>query len=185
MPLSEAISTIVAVFFAHSILTIPKNILKVTQSGTILNVIFVSFVALLVVTLVYKIMSKFPGKDILDISEFIGGTTFKNLIGFTFISYFLISSSLLLRNFAECLKIIYFPVTELIFIILSFIVVLCIVGRFKLNIISKVSLMLAPVLVLSILFIFFSNLSNFDFNNIFPVIGDSAFNTFILGITNL
>lgn len=183
--LSEAIAIILAVFFAHSILTIPKDILNITKSGTILNIIFVSVIALLVVTLVYKLMSKFKGEDILDISEYLGGTIFKNLIGFVFITYFLISSSLLLRNFSECLKIIYFPVTDLIFIILSFVIVLCIVGKFKLNVIAKVSLMLAPLLIISILFIFFSNIGNFDFNNIFPIIGDSMFNTFILGLTNL
>lgn len=75
--------------------------------------------------------------------------------------------------------------TDLIYIILSFIIVLCIVGRFELATFAKIALMLSPLVIFTVVFIFFSNIENFDIANSFPLLGDSIYTTFILGLTNL
>lgn len=56
----EAIALILTVMLNHIILNLPKSIIQSTSSGAILNVIFVSLVALIIVYLITKLLKNFP-----------------------------------------------------------------------------------------------------------------------------
>lgn len=118
-------------------------------------------------------------------AEYLGGKALKSFIGIIFIFYFIFSSSILLRNFCECLKIVYYPMTSLIFIILTFIIVICIALQHRFSSIAKVNLLIIPLVVISIIFLFVANIKNFSLDNIFPIFGDGLFDTFVTGLGNL
>ena len=86
-------------------------------SSAPLNTIYISILAILLTLFVCSLFKKFPGADILDVSNFLFGKWFKFIIGFLFIIYILLTSSILLRDFCECLKIIYFKRTNIYFIV--------------------------------------------------------------------
>lgn len=182
---SEAISIVLGIFVAHTLVSIPRNLLETTKSATIINIIYVTIIALFITFILYKLIKNFPGSDIIDISEYLGGKTLKTFISIIFITYFVFSAGILLRNFCECLKIVYYPMTSLIFILLAFIVVVCIVLKYKFSSIAKVNLIIMPLAIISIIFLFFANIKHFTLTNIFPIFGDSLFNTFITGLGNL
>ena len=173
------------VFVAHTLVALPRNLVESTKSGTIINIIYVAIIAILISYLIYKLIKNFSGSDIIDISEYLGGKVFKTIIGIIFISYFSISSGILLRNFCECLKIVYYPMTSLVFIILAFIVTLYIVLKFNFSSISKVNLIIIPLVLISIVFLFVANLENFSISNMFPIFGDGLFDTFVTGLGNI
>ena len=75
----EAISLVLVVAVAHSLLSLPKNLLEEQKSAVILNIIYVSILAILFSYLVYKLFKSFPGKDIIDISEFLGGKSLNRI----------------------------------------------------------------------------------------------------------
>ena len=127
----------------------------------------------------------FLGSDILDISEYLGGKTFKNILGIVFISYFVISSSILLREFCEAIKIVYYPMTNTFFVILLFIIAIAITDKLEFTATLKTNLIIVPIALFSMIFLFGSNLKNFSFNRVFPIMGTGFFNTFILGIGNI
>ena len=181
----EAISLVLVVAVAHSLLSLPKNLLEEQKSAVILNIIYVSILAILFSYLVYKLFKSFPGKDIIDISEFLGGKSLKNILGILFISYLAFSGSILLRNFCESIKIVYFPNTRVAFIIAMFIAAIIIVCSldFKSNI--KTTFIIMPIVLLSMVFLFICNLKNFSTDRMFPILGDGFTNTFITGIGNL
>ena len=77
----EAIMMILAIVVSHTLLYLPKNILSFMKSASILNIIYVSIFAILIAYLIYRLLRNFPGLDIIDISEFVGGKLFKNIIG--------------------------------------------------------------------------------------------------------
>ena len=83
------------------------------------------------------------------------------------------------------MKIVYYPMTSLIFIILTFIVVICITLHHRFSSIAKVNLLIIPLVIMSIIFLFIANMKNFSFDNIFPIFGDGLFNTFVTGLGNL
>lgn len=181
----EAIMLIISIIVAHTIVTLPATLLKNSESGAILNLIYVSILALIFAYLIYILFKKFQGQDIFDISEYLGGKFLKNIIGLIFIFYFISSSGILVRNFAEGLKVIYFPNTNILFIILSFIITICITNSltFKSNV--KVISIILPIVIISILFLFIGNLKQFSFERIFPILGNGFYDTFVTGIGNI
>lgn len=181
----EAIMLILSIVVTHTILSLPNDILTSMKSSSIINLIYVSIIAIVIAYLVFRLLKNFPGLDIIDISEFIGGKVFKNIIGIIFISYFLISSSMLLRNFCESIKIIYYPMTNTFFIITFFVIAVCIANRFDFSATLKTNLIILPIVLFSMLFLFFANIKQFTPQRIFPILGEGAFNTFVLGISNL
>lgn len=181
----EAIMLILSIVVTHTILSLPRNILVSTKSASIINLIYVSILAILISCFIVKLLKGFAGQDIIDISEYLGGKIFKTIIGIIFISYFLISSSILLRNFCESLKIIYYPMTNIVFILSLFIIATCFANRLDFNASLKTNLLIIPLVLASMIFLFFANMNKFVPQRIFPILGDGIFNTFVLGLSNL
>lgn len=181
----EAIMLVLTMIVAHTILSMPRNILVASKSATLINLIFVSILAISISYLIVKLLKNFPGQDIIDISNYLGGKVFKNIIGIIFILYFLISASILLRNFCESIKIIYYPMTNITFIIAMFVIAICTANRLDFNASLKTNLLILPLVLASMVFLFFANMNKFVPERIFPIFGDGLFNTFVLGLGNL
>lgn len=181
----EAIMLILTIVVTHTILSLPRNILSSQKSASILNIIYVSIIAILISYFIFRLLKQFPGFDIIDISEFVGGKIFRNIIGIIFIAYFIISSALLLRNFSESIKVIYYPMTNIVFIILLFIISVCFANKLDFSATLKTNLIILPIVLGSIIFLFVSNMNKFVPQRIFPILGDGVFKTFVLGLNNL
>ena len=181
----EAISVILIVLVAHTLVSLPKGLLNVTGSATIINLLYVGIIMFFLVLLIVKLFKDFGGQDIVDIANILGGPVFQKIIGMIFIFYFIFSNSVLLRNFCECLKTVYYPMTSLFFILLTFIIALCISNNFGFSVTAKINLIFLPIIFVSILFIFFANNENLSFENLTPILGNGLFDTFITGIGNL
>ena len=135
--------------------------------------------------LIYKLLSKFPGLDIIDISKLLGGKSFQIIVGLGAIVYIIFITSVLLRIFANCLKIVYYPMTGLLFIISIFIVSIPISCNLQGNSVFKANLAIVPIVVFSIIFLFIANSKHFHIENIFPIFGNGINETFGIGISNL
>ena len=181
----EAISIVLIVLVAHTLVSLPKSLLNVTGSATIINLLYVGIIMFFLVLLIVKLFKSFAGQDIVDIANFLGGPVFQKIVGMIFIFYFIFSSSILLRNFCECLKTVYYPMTSLFFILLTFIIALCISNKFSFSVTAKINLIILPIIFVSILFIFFANNQNLSFENMTPILGNGLFDTFVTGLGNL
>ncbi len=175
----EAIMLILIVIVTHTISSLPRETLVSTKSATIINLVFVSFLAILFSYLLVRLMKNFAG------CEYLGGKVLKNIIGIIFIFYFLFSSSILIRNFCESIKIIYYPMTNIIFILSLFVIAICTANRLDFNASLKTNLLILPLVLASILFLFFANMNKFVPQRAFPIFGDGLVNTFIIGLGNL
>ncbi|MBR3002075.1 MAG: GerAB/ArcD/ProY family transporter [Clostridia bacterium] len=182
---TEAILIILTVVFSHSILTLPRTLVTNTKSSVLLNIAYITIISVLTSLLIYRLIKKFGSFDIVDISEYLGGSVLKNIIGWIFIFHFIVSASMLLRNFCECLALVYFQMTDVIFIILIFIIGMCISNNFGFNVTLKSNMLILPVAIVSIIFIFVANFNNFDPQKIFPILGNGVYNTFVSGLINL
>ena len=182
---AESISIVLTILVAHTLVLLPRNLLVSTKSATIINLIYVGIIVISLAVFIVKLFKNFPGSDIIDISEYLGGSIFKKIIGIIFIFYFIFSASILLRNFCECLKVVYYPTTNILFIILAFVVTVCFVSKCRFESIAKVNLIILPIVLFTVVFLFIGNLGNFEINNFFPILGDGIFNTFITGLGNL
>ena len=181
----EAIMLVLTIVVAHSVLSMPTNILSSYKSASILNVIYISIIAIGIAYLIYKLLKNFPSMDIIDISELVGGKVFKNIVGIVFIIYFILTASLMLRSFCESIQILYFPMTDITFIMALIIIAICIASRLEFTATVKTNVIILPIALLGILFLFFTNINRFVPERIFPILGEGAFNTFVLGLTNI
>lgn len=181
----EAISLILTITIAHTVLSLPRILLNSTKSATLLNLVYVTGIVLFLAWLIYRCFKRFPGQDILDISEFLGGKIFKNILGGCFIFYFIVSSSVLLRNFSQSIQVIYFPMTNVTFVILFFIIAMTIVNYLSFHASFRATSFIMPLAIITVLFLFFANIDNFSFSRMFPILGNGFIDTFITGIGNI
>lgn len=181
----EAIALVLTIIINHIILELPKDIIQTTSSGAILNVVFISLVALGIVFLICNLLKKFPGLDIFDISKFLGGKWLKTIICILFLLYILFIASTLLRSFSEVLKVIFFPRTPIYLIMLLFLVGVLIINKLKFKAIARANLFFTVLVLINLLFVFLGNLNNFTWQRIYPILGNGAYATFFSGLSNL
>ena len=181
----EAIAVVLTVMINHIILNLPKSIISTTSSGSIINVIFVTLIAFIIVYLISQLLKNFPSLDILDISKFLGGKVLKFIIGALFLCYSIFTISIVLRSFSETLKIIFFPRTPVQIIMLLFLLAIVFVNKLGFQAIARSNLFFMPIILFSILFIFVANFGNYTVQRVFPLLGNGAVSTFLSGISNL
>ncbi len=181
----EAIALILTVIVNHVVLNLPKNIIASSSSSSIINVLFISIIAVLIGYFVCKLLERFPRLDILDIANFLGGKWLKIITGILFLSYFLFTVSVVLRSFSEGLKIIFFPRSPVAAIMILFLLTIIITNKIGFQAIVRSNLFMMPIFVFSILFIFFANIENFTLQRMLPLLGNGAFTTFFSGLSNL
>lgn len=75
--------------------------------------------------------------------------------------------------------------TDIFFILAFFIITICFANRLNFNATSKTNLVVLPIVLFAIVFLFATNMKQFEPQRIFPILGDGIFNTFILGLTNI
>lgn len=150
-----------------------------------LNVIFVSIIAILFTLLLVKLFKKFEGYDIFDISNYLGGSILKVICGVGYLFLFVFIASLVLRDFSETLKIIYYSNSPLIFIMLFFVIATVVGNKFGFKSIIKSNLFIMPIVIFSMLIIFITSGKEFVFERLFPILGNGIDDTFITGISNL
>ncbi len=181
----EAIALVLTVGINHIILNLPQDIINSTSSASILNVIFVSIIALGIVFLIAKLFEKFPGMDIFDIGKYLGGKWLQFLLQIAFFAYFIFTISILLRSFSEGLKIIFFPRTPVPIIMFLFLMAMIILNKLGKISIIRANLFFMPLVLFSILFIFIANVENFTVQRALPLLGNGVSSTFFSGLSNL
>ena len=181
----EAIALISVVMINKIILNTPKDIIAKTGPSSWLNVIYISIISIIVVCIIASLLKKFPGNDILDISQFLGGKTLKNVIGISYIILLILLTTSIIKNLSETLRIIYFRTTPILFISLFFIGSSIICNRFSIKVISKANLIIAPGIFFSVIIILFSSIRNFMPQRIFPILGYGINETFFSGLSNI
>lgn len=181
----EAIALIVIVILNHLILNLPKNFLETCGPSAPINVIFVSILVFIFLYFIIKLFKNFNDKDILDVSDFLAGKTFRNILGIIFIVYFIVISSTLLRNFCELLKIVYFEKIPITLLLIIFLTIAVIANKVRYSSIVKNNLIIVASVIINLLIVFFLLGFKFVPQRIFPILGYGINETFFSGATNI
>lgn len=181
----EASFLIVIVTITHLVLNMPNSLIENTGSASIINMIYITILALVFFTITKKLLSPFENKNILYIAEFVGGKPLNLVLSFLYIIHFIFTAGILLRNFSEVLKIIYFPQAPTWATLLAFLIVALIVNKFGFkNVVKANAILMIPILS-TILITAISLWGKFEANRIFPIMGYGFFETFITGASNI
>ena len=181
----EAISLIIMITINQIIFNLPNTIILNTGSSAWLNVIVISIIAILFSLLICKLFKKFPTQDIVDVSEYLGGKILKAIVGILYILFFIFIAGIFLRYLASSLKLIYFEKSPIVFLLLLFLIPVVMTAKLGIKPISQVNLLLTPIVLLSMIAIFFSTVKDFVPERIFPILGFGADKTFLIGLNNI
>lgn len=181
----ESIALLLTITFNHIIISITKTIINTTASSSLLNILYISIITIIFTSTICYFLNKFPTFDLLDISNYLGGRFLKWIIGSLFIIYFISFSGILLHLFSAFLQITYFPYTKIFFIVCLFLIASLICCKLKYNAVYRSSLFLIPVLFISILFLFLSNMDYYNVEKIYPIFGKGINSTFLSGLSNM
>lgn len=181
----EAICLMVIIIINVIVLNIPNMIMLSAGSGAIINIIYIGILGILFSILLSKLFAKFEGKDILDISEYLGGKFLKIFVSISFIVFILVLAIIGVRYLSRNIKIIYFNQSPLVFLLLFFIIPAVVVNKLGLKAISGVNLVFIFIILASLLILFISSYKNFTMSKIFPILGNGLNEIFFMGTTNI
>ncbi len=181
----EATFLVIIVTLAHIILNLPNTILSSVGSSAIINVLYISFLIFIFFLIVNKLFSSFPGKDILDVSEYVGGKTLKIITNILYTLSLTFTCGILILDFSEMLKLIYFPDAVVPFIVGIFLLTAVIVNKIGFKNVVKVNTLIVFVVLIAVVIVFAASFSHVDFQRIFPIMGKGINETFFSGILNI
>lgn len=181
----EAIALLVTIAFNHMILSITKSIISFTGSASLLNILYVGVITIIFTCIICYFLNKFPTFDLIDISKYLGGNILKWIIGILYIAYFIFFSGILLHIFSSSLQIIYFPLTRIFYISLFFIIGAIIACNLRYNSIYRSTLIIFPLIIISTLFLFLSDIPYYEVEKMYPIFGNGLFTTFVSGLCNM
>lgn len=140
----QAIALILIIVINYLVLGTPRTLIAETGTGTILNMFYVFLVTIILVFIVTKLFNNFKGKDIVDISEFLGGKVLKFIVGIVYILYFLLILSTTVRIIVQDLEIIYFENVSISVLTLLIIASIVFVYKYGSSAIIKCNSIIAP-----------------------------------------
>lgn len=181
----EIIFLVVTVIFNNLILNIPSIIISLTGTGSWINVIYITILAILFILLICKFFKPFIGMDILDVSEYLGGKTFKIIFSLLYVVLFVTVSAISIRLFANSLRLIYFDSTPLIILMLLFLIPVAITAKLGLKAVSGTNLIIITISIATFFVYYFAASDFFVLQRLFPALGYGSQVTFINGITNI
>jgi len=181
----EAVCFVIVTIVNRIILNLPQPILETCGSSALLNIIFISIIAIIFTLILIKLFKNFANSDIVDVSEFIGGKLLRNIIAVILILYLLIFSSLLIRNFAEVVHSIYYTETSILYLLAFFVITALISNFLGAKSIFKANVVIVLIMLLSLFLTFISVFPNVVWQRIFPILGNGIYSTFFSGLSNL
>lgn len=180
----QAIALIIIIMINKLILNVPFYIVDLVGNGAIVNIVYISIIDLIGLLVIIKLFEKFDGKDILDISEFVGTSKLKSIVGLLSIILLFSVAFITIIDFSNVLHTIYFSSFPLIYILVFFIVGILIANLINFRAISNIISLIAPFAIISILITFFARIGDFDTTNLTPVLGENYHTTFVIGLLN-
>ena len=181
--LFEAICLIVIITINRITLYLPQTIIDSCGSSAILNTILIGIIISIFVLIISKLYKNFPNSDIIDISEFLGSKFFKKIISIIIAIYLFLISSMVLRNFAEVIHIVYYLPVKLI--LLTFLIVAIVSNFLGETSIIRSNTLFTVVLFIGLIVVFIFAIPNIEINRIFPIFGYGLNTTFLKGISNI
>lgn len=181
----EAMALIIMIAINQVFLNLSNNIISSTNSSAWINVIYISIIAIIFCLLICKLFKPLGSKDIIDVSEFLGGKILKTVISIIYLLFFIFTAGIFLSYLVNTFKIIYFPKTPIIFLLLIFLIPIVIAGKTGIKAIAQINLMLLPVFIIIMLILLFSTAGSFVPERLLPILGFGADKTFITGLSNI
>lgn len=167
------------------ILNFPRTIAEDAGTAGWLMTLLASIVAVVLFVVLSGLYKNFAGRDILDIGESAVGSVGKMLTGIIFMLQFLVSIPIVLREFAEDMKVISLPSTPISIVMLFFSAGMVVGAWLGLETLTRIHALTVPILAGAFVLILLLNVQNYDISRLAPWLGLGGELIIQRGIKNL
>lgn len=143
------------------------------QGGTAawLFSVYVSLLALGAFALISRLYKPFGGKDLLEVSECVGGGFGRIATAIVIIMFLGWTTTVYLRTFSENMKLVSLTVSPLSFVEVFFLACMIAGAYFGIEAISRFHAIAVPFVVIGFFLLMIGVSSYIDLNNLFPILG--------------
>lgn len=181
----EALTLLVITLSAKIFLSFPRNMALLGDAAGWIIPLLSGIYSLVGYFFLSTLLRKFPGKNIIQISNKIGGGIVGKLIGTLFFLFFLLITSLYLRQFTESFILAILPRTPISVLTIFFLILLVYACLLGIETLSRVAWLLGPYLLTALMIILFFSLPQSTFNYLVPVLGPGPVPLLKFSIINL
>ncbi|MDF2946346.1 MAG: hypothetical protein K0S51_1025 [Bacillales bacterium] len=127
---NQYLKIVIIFIVSYSMFIVPNELFEYAKNDTWICIIIAGFSAVLQILFYHSLTRKFEGKNVVEICEILLGKHIGRLIIFIFFTYFILSSAIVVRRVADFILLIIMPETPIETIILLFILVVLIGGKY-------------------------------------------------------
>jgi len=167
----EALSLLVIILSAKVFLSFPRNMALLGDAAGWIIVFLAGIYSLVGYFFLSALLKKYPGKNIIQIAHQVSGGICGKLIGAALFLFFLMTTSLYLRQFAESFILAILPRTPISVITILFLILLVYTALLGVETLSRVAWLLGPYLLIALIIIFLFSLPQMTFDHLVPVLG--------------
>ena len=167
----EAFCLLINMFCTKIILDFPRNVAEDAGTAAWIMVLLVSAAVFVIFIIIARIYKNFPQKDILDVAESGIGEAGKIIAGMLFMLQFLYLIPIVLREFAEDIKVVSLTTTPISIIIALFCIGMLTGAFLGIETLVRINAMAVPVLAAAFIFILLLSIPRFDLSKIAPWLG--------------
>ena len=157
---------------ATAVLGVPGITAKYAKNDLWLSPILASLIGYVTVYLAYKLHELHPKQTVIQFSEHIMGRFAGKMLGFLFLFFYIQVAGLTIREYGEFIVSSFLPNTPISVIMASMIFLCGFVVRGDLEVLGRAVELLLPVFLFPLLIFIIFLAPDFEFKNIFPILGD-------------
>ena len=168
-----------------TIFAFPRTLFEAAGNAAWIELIFIALFAWIMLELsflTYKISGR---KSIIELSWQVGGNALKSAVSLLVIAVMAISVITETRMFAESVKLVLLPKTDMEYIMILLAVAVFIGQKRSLSAIATVNAVFFPICLLFLIFIVVFTFNRYDINNMFPILAGGTKSIFSGGMKNI
>lgn len=153
------------------ILGLPRTMVMLGGAAGWIIPLISAIPVLLGFTIIVLLLKYFPGQTVIEAGISAAGPIIGNIAATGYLVFFIVTTAMVLREFAESIKIMTLPMTPLSVIMLSFFLAAVVCVYLGLEVSARLSVMIAIPMLAVIVLIMILTCRDYNFNYLFPLLG--------------
>jgi len=181
----EAVTLMINMICTKIFLNFPRSVAESAGTASWILVIYISIIVFCFFFVMTRLYKSFEGKDLLDIGEQAGGSFGRIVTGTVVITLLISYTSIILREFAEDMKVIASSISPVSFVTMFFLVCMIAGAYMGIEAIVRFHAITVPVIATGYLIIVITVLPFTDYTNLLPILGTGPADIFGGGLVRI
>ena len=167
----ETLTLLTILMSAKVFLSFPRDMALIGGAGGWILILLAGAFSLIGFYFIYSLIQKYPAQNIIQISHQLTGSIIGTVLGIIIFAFFLVLTSLMVRQFAESFILAILPRTPISVIMLLFLALLVYAVLLGIETLSRVAWFFGPYLLIALLTILLCSLPHGSLLNLTPLLG--------------